>query len=265
MVDLISLAWGVDGDKVLSGPNWLDLDRFDVIAIAPGNATPETVKTMLQSLLAERFKLVVHADKKEMPTYALTAGKKPQLKEADGSGQTGCNFEVQGMGGGRGGPAAVAPGTTFSDAIEKQLGLKLEPRKVPIPVIVVESANEKPTDNLPGVTEKLPVAPTEFEVADIKPSDPNATPPTRSPFLPGGRLDLRGMTLKNLIVIAWDTMPNLVVGGPNYADTDKYEGACRGDDGVGIRGQQPAANRYRCTPADAAGAADRSLQGCDPL
>src|SRR5580658_2260996 len=35
MVDLIGTAYGVDADKVLGGPNWLDSDRFDVVAKAP--------------------------------------------------------------------------------------------------------------------------------------------------------------------------------------------------------------------------------------
>src|SRR5258708_20124924 len=40
MVDLIGLAYGVDGDKVLSGPAWLETDRFDLIATAPAHTTP---------------------------------------------------------------------------------------------------------------------------------------------------------------------------------------------------------------------------------
>lgn len=105
LVDLIALAYGVDNDKVLSGPNWLDFDRFDILATAPANAKQADVKTMLQALLAERFGLKLHEDKKEFPTFALTAGKKPLLKEADGSGETGCQFKVEGApNGGRGGP-----------------------------------------------------------------------------------------------------------------------------------------------------------------
>jgi uncharacterized protein (TIGR03435 family) len=89
---------------------------------------------------------------------------------------------------------------------------------------VVDSANEKPTENLPGIAEKLPVAPTEFEVADIKPSDPNAAGPGRGGgFLPGGRLDLKGITLRDLIVIAWDTLPHLVVGGPKFVESDRFD------------------------------------------
>ena len=64
MVDLISSAYGVDPDKVLSGPNWLELDRFDILATAPAGASPEALKTMLQALLADRFQLKVHIDKR---------------------------------------------------------------------------------------------------------------------------------------------------------------------------------------------------------
>src|SRR5579862_6253759 len=35
MLDLVSTAYGVDPDTVLGGPNWLETDRFDVIAKAP--------------------------------------------------------------------------------------------------------------------------------------------------------------------------------------------------------------------------------------
>ena len=76
MVDLIRTAYGVDADKVLGGPSWLESDRFDVIAKAPPSATPETAKLMLQALLAERFKLVVHTDSHALPGFVLTVGKK---------------------------------------------------------------------------------------------------------------------------------------------------------------------------------------------
>ena len=58
---------------------------------------------MLQNLLADRFKLVVHKDIKLMPAFALTAGKgKPKMKEGRaGSGEPGC----QGV------PQNPAPGT----------------------------------------------------------------------------------------------------------------------------------------------------------
>ena len=104
--------------------------------------------------------------------------------------------------------AEGAPETvTIFTAFEKQLGLKLELAKVPMPVIAVDSVNEKPTDNLPGVSAKMPAPPTEFEVADIKPSDPN---PPQGPFgggcffCPGGRVNLARNTIGDLISLAWN-------------------------------------------------------------
>ncbi len=94
MVDLIGIAYGFDPDKVLGGPNWLEMDRFDVLAKVPADSTPETQKLMLQSLLEDRFKLVVHNDTRPLPTYALTVGKKLHLKEADGMGETGCKLQT---------------------------------------------------------------------------------------------------------------------------------------------------------------------------
>src|SRR3984957_206011 len=49
MGDLIRPAWGVDADKVVGGPDWLDLDRFDVIAPVP--ATPGVTAEALQPML----------------------------------------------------------------------------------------------------------------------------------------------------------------------------------------------------------------------
>jgi len=96
MLDLIRTAYGVQADSVIGGPNWLERNRFDVIAKAPESTSPAVIKRMLQTLLAERFKLVVHNDTKPVPGYALTLGSgKPKLKEATGQGTTGCEMKTQ--------------------------------------------------------------------------------------------------------------------------------------------------------------------------
>jgi uncharacterized protein (TIGR03435 family) len=179
---------------------------------------------MLQTLLADRFKLVVRKDSRPMPAFALTVGKSgaAKLKQAGGSGKTGCKFvtspspqEIQarqreaaqsgmpplrivsiysytcanmtmaafaegmhsmltvqtdldnlpvvdqtGLKGAWDfdfkfspkltGLIARASGSdnesiSLFDAIDKQLGLKLDAVKLPMPVIVVESVNRKPT------------------------------------------------------------------------------------------------------------------------
>ena len=75
MLDLIRIAWAVPGDKVLGGPDWLEVDRFDVSAKAPPSTSPETIRLMLQALLLDRFRLVLHRDIRPMPAYELTLGK----------------------------------------------------------------------------------------------------------------------------------------------------------------------------------------------
>lgn len=91
MVDLISAGWGIEPEKVLGGPNWLESDLFDVIAKAPAGTTTESARLMLQSLLADRFKLTFHNDTRPIPAYSLTTGKHVLLKQAEGQGG-GCKF-----------------------------------------------------------------------------------------------------------------------------------------------------------------------------
>src|SRR5271166_2971624 len=69
MLDLIKTAYGIDAERVLDGPNWLEKDTFDVIAKLPEGTTAETAKPMLRGLLADRFKLSVRNDNKPVPAY----------------------------------------------------------------------------------------------------------------------------------------------------------------------------------------------------
>src|SRR5579864_384763 len=80
MLDLISKAYAVSGDTVLGGPNWLDRNRFDIVAKAPDGTPEETLQLMLQSLLTDRFKLTLHKDTKPVPAFVLTVSGTPKLK-----------------------------------------------------------------------------------------------------------------------------------------------------------------------------------------
>src|SRR5207253_588739 len=93
-------------------------------------------------------------------------------------------------------PAPAATVTLF-DAFEKQLGLKLTFTRVAAPVLVVEKANP------PRVTD-APRPRMEFEVAEIRPEDPNgpAIPCGVVNIQPGGRVRIN-MTLRSLIWEAW--------------------------------------------------------------
>jgi len=82
LIQIIRVAYGVDFDRI-SGPAWLYDEKYDIVAkILPGT-TKEQSNVMLQNLLAERFKLVLHHVSKEFPAYELTVAKGgPKLKEA---------------------------------------------------------------------------------------------------------------------------------------------------------------------------------------
>jgi uncharacterized protein (TIGR03435 family) len=118
--------------------------------------------------------------------------------------------------------ARTPDGVSIFDAVEKELGLKLEEKKQPLPALVVDSVNQIPTPNSPGVTEKLAATPTEFEVADIKPSKPGTQMNGRMQV--NGRLDFQGISLKSLIQLAYDTMDdNRLVGAPKWLDSEHFD------------------------------------------
>lgn len=80
--DLIQSAYDVKSYQV-SGPGWLETSRFDVMAKVPSGATKAESRIMLQHLLTERFKLVLHHSTKEASIYALLVAKGgPKLKES---------------------------------------------------------------------------------------------------------------------------------------------------------------------------------------
>lgn len=302
LADLIATAYGYAPDKVVGGPSWLELDRFDILAKVPADSTPDSQKVMLQNLLADRFKLVVKKENRPLPTYALTPGKKILMKEATGSeDMTGCkpqaasgapqeggvrlmmstnsgppqtfnlgpgmtltyhcrnismssfaaglrgmiganlgtntvvdetglkgnwNFDLKYSMSLMGGPMNdTAERIPIGAAIEKQLGLKLEEKQVPTPVIIVESVNRKPTDNAPNIAEILPPAPvaTSFEVASVKPSNPD-TRMSSMRTQPGGRLVVDGMNLQFLISRAFNTFNSEeIVGIPPFAMSERFD------------------------------------------
>src|SRR5579862_8528758 len=73
---LIERAFTV-ADYSVIGPDWLGDDKFDIVA-KPASGVPNSQnRVMLQSLLAERFGLVVHRESRSLSGYALIAGKNP--------------------------------------------------------------------------------------------------------------------------------------------------------------------------------------------
>jgi len=79
--DFIAMAYQVK-DYQVSGPEWISSQRFDVNATLPPGSTANDVPKMLQTLLADRFQMKMHREKKDFSVYALVMGKGPlKLKE----------------------------------------------------------------------------------------------------------------------------------------------------------------------------------------
>jgi len=73
--NVIGNAYNVRRYQLVGGPDWVYEDRYSIHAKAAGDATREQMMKMVQTLLAERFKLSVHRDTREMPIYLLTVAK----------------------------------------------------------------------------------------------------------------------------------------------------------------------------------------------
>jgi uncharacterized protein (TIGR03435 family) len=111
---------------------------------------------------------------------------------------------------------------TLYDALDKQLGLKLDASLVLMPVVVVDSVNRTPTPNPPDVAAAFPPPAGEFDVADVKPTDPDFHGDDFQ-VRAGGRVTIRGATLKSMIEDLWGFTGEMVVGAPKFMDTDRWD------------------------------------------
>ena len=193
---LIMYAWDLKVYQLSGGPGWVthpstDTDYYDISAIAEGSEplTQSRARQLLQNLLADRFRLRLHREVKEMPVYALIVGRggpKFRPSAADATNGIRASVTVQTVAStftksrmddlvrllssaadrpvldqtGLAGfydfrvefardPASAATDSSASSiftAVQEQLGLKLEPQKGSIEIMVIDHA-DRPSDN----------------------------------------------------------------------------------------------------------------------
>ena len=116
---------------------------------------------------------------------------------------------------------AGADGISIFDAVDKQLGLKLEAKTAPLPVITVDSVKEKPSANSPEVAKLLPPPPPpEFDVATVRVSSPDVKMNGR---INGGQVSLTGGTMQFMLTFAYDVTNEMLVDAPKWIETNHFD------------------------------------------
>ena len=110
--NMIRNAYQLQEYQIVGGPDWLNDDRFDITAKAADSATlPLQLLAMVQTLLADRFKLRVHRETREVPVYALVMAREdrrlgPRLQKAAAD----CEALIAALGRGGAPPPSAPPG-----------------------------------------------------------------------------------------------------------------------------------------------------------
>lgn len=190
------IYWAYDTPPFqITGPDWLNGARFDVVAKAEGTANEAQLRLMLRTLLADRFGLKTHTEKKEMQVYAVTLAKggpkftestsdgppvfdrggptmltahnvtvkdlaiqiseplgRPVLDETGLKGKYEIKIDVSAYmqeaaaAGDKGGGQIDVMSVLFN-ALQAQLGIKLDSRKANVDMLIVDHAEKAPTEN----------------------------------------------------------------------------------------------------------------------
>jgi len=180
-------------DYQVTGPDWINFDRYDIAAKAAEAAADDQLRLMLQALLAERFKLTLHKETKELPAYLLVAAKGGlkfhESQTGDGEpvvnpDKTRMTVEVKGVPAAQfvemlsnvlhapvinktglsgrydasvnfgkymqdvsGKEGAFDPTAMIINGLQEELGLRLESKKLPIDLLIIDHVEKIPVEN----------------------------------------------------------------------------------------------------------------------
>lgn len=75
--DLIGFAYNVQTSQIINQPDWMNSERYDIDAVPDQEGMPSTtqLRTMIKKLLADRFGLKEHIEKRDLPAFVLSEGK----------------------------------------------------------------------------------------------------------------------------------------------------------------------------------------------
>ncbi len=87
LVQILCFAYNVQAKQLIGLPPWAETDKYDIDAKPDGQGAPSDKqwKSMIQKMVAERYKLTFHTDKKELSVYVLSVAKGgPKLTKSEG-------------------------------------------------------------------------------------------------------------------------------------------------------------------------------------
>jgi hypothetical protein len=85
LLNIIRRPYSADPSQII-GPAWINTETYDLVAKLPANTALSQMQLMLQRLLAERFGLVLHREKKEIAAYELAIGKRYAVTRGSAGG-----------------------------------------------------------------------------------------------------------------------------------------------------------------------------------
>jgi uncharacterized protein (TIGR03435 family) len=187
LATLLLRAYGMKFREQIAGPSWIFAERYDIAAKMPEGASADQLSRMMRDLLIERFQLKLHQEKRELSAYALLTGKGRLKMQKSGEPTASMRMDNNGrqarmdmdglagwiafgvqrpvvdMTGLEGlyefplemsleemGGVNAAEGERSAPSIitiVEGLGLKLESRKLPFDVLVVDGGNQVPIGN----------------------------------------------------------------------------------------------------------------------
>jgi uncharacterized protein (TIGR03435 family) len=90
---LIGFAYGVQENMIVGSPKWATTELYDIVAKSPTpDPSPDVIRQMTQTLLADRFKLVIRRENRDAPAYVLSRGKRPLRMQKGDGGRQQCNW-----------------------------------------------------------------------------------------------------------------------------------------------------------------------------
>ena len=160
---LITLAYSMHAHQVIGGPGWLGSEKYDILGLpdTPGQPSRDQLKIMFKKLLADRFQLKFHIEKRELAAYTITVlktGPKFAVSTADPNSSLGVGF-------------GLAPGG----------GMTLNVRNAPFDSVanaLQGNLLDKPVVNQTGLTGRydfsLKFTPDASQLANLGPVPPGA-------------------------------------------------------------------------------------------